>query len=58
MIFGVSTEKILIRSLQQSQIALGRQKMVPLGQPLLSEDWWRMAGVDYKSELASSCGCC
>jgi hypothetical protein len=27
------------------------------GQPVLSEDWWRLAGVDYKSELASSCGC-
>ncbi len=30
----------------------------PAGQPVLSEDWWRLAGVDYKSELASSCGCC
>ncbi len=30
----------------------------PEGQPVLSEDWWRLAGVDYKSELASSCGCC
>jgi hypothetical protein len=29
----------------------------PAGQPVLSEDWWRLAGVDYKSELASSCGC-
>jgi hypothetical protein len=31
--------------------------MAPAGQPLLSEDWWRLAGVDYKSELASACGC-
>lgn len=30
----------------------------PAGQPVLSEDWWRLAGVDYKSELATSCGCC
>jgi hypothetical protein len=32
--------------------------IAPSGQPVLSEDWWRLAGVDYKSELASSCGCC
>jgi hypothetical protein len=32
--------------------------IAPSGQPELSEDWWRLAGVDYKSELASSCGCC
>lgn len=29
----------------------------PVGQPVLSEDWWRLAGVDYKSELTSTCGC-
>jgi len=27
------------------------------GQPVLSEDWWRLAGAGYKSELASTCGC-
>jgi len=32
--------------------------IAPSGRPVLSEDWWRLAGVDYKSELASSCGCC
>lgn len=28
-----------------------------LGEPLLSPSWWRLASADYKSELASSCGC-
>lgn len=27
------------------------------GEPVLHPDWWRLAGVDYKSHLASSCGC-
>lgn len=28
-----------------------------LARQAISQDWWRYAGVDYKSELASSCGC-
>ena len=27
------------------------------GEPVLHPDWWRLAGVGYKSHLASACGC-
>ena len=29
----------------------------PSEREVLSQQWWHYAGVDYKSELASSCGC-
>lgn len=29
----------------------------PAERGMISRDWWRYAGADYKSELASSCGC-
>ncbi len=28
-----------------------------ISEPILSPSWWRLAAADYKSELASSCGC-